>query len=115
MVSSSSTGDGASAAAALQAVSRSRVAARWAGSREQSSRRNHLDRAGMEQRQGSSGGDSLAARAASGQTSSSSRGRRAAVGAHELHRRQGRSSCTGARAGEKEQQGLAREIEEEAR
>ncbi|KAI4999856.1 hypothetical protein ZWY2020_004445 [Hordeum vulgare] len=48
--------------------------------------------------------------------SSSSTGRRAAaVRADELHLRQGRSSRTGAWAGEKEQHGLAREIEEEAR
>ena len=38
-----------------------------------------------------------------GQTSSS---KRTTVWAEELHRRQGRSSRTGARAGEKEQQGL---------
>ncbi|XP_044446828.1 uncharacterized protein [Triticum aestivum] len=51
-----------------------------------------------------------------GQTSSSSTGRRAAaVQAKELHRRQGTSSRTGARAGEKEQHELAREIEEDAR
>nr|XP_040260007.1 uncharacterized protein LOC109744909 isoform X4 [Aegilops tauschii subsp. strangulata]XP_045090796.1 uncharacterized protein LOC109744909 isoform X4 [Aegilops tauschii subsp. strangulata]XP_045090797.1 uncharacterized protein LOC109744909 isoform X4 [Aegilops tauschii subsp. strangulata] len=47
-----------------------------------------------------------------GQTSSS---KRTTVWAEELHRRQGRSRRTGARAGEKEQQGLAQEIKEHAR
>uniref|UniRef100_A0A453SHK9 Uncharacterized protein n=2 Tax=Aegilops tauschii subsp. strangulata TaxID=200361 RepID=A0A453SHK9_AEGTS len=47
-----------------------------------------------------------------GQTSSS---KRTTVWAEELHRRQGRSRRTGTRAGEKEQQALAQEIEEHAR
>ncbi|KAM3227103.1 hypothetical protein ACQJBY_059188 [Aegilops geniculata] len=46
-----------------------------------------------------------------GQTSSS---KRTTIWAEKLHRRQGRSRGTGARAGEKEQQGLGQEIEEHA-